>query len=71
MNGHMQAERTEIIQSLEYVDETVCPCPLLVTEDFMRQRNIDLVVHGFADAADEQRQRKEFFEIAIRENKFR
>ncbi|EJK48155.1 hypothetical protein THAOC_33076 [Thalassiosira oceanica] len=66
----MQAERTEIIQSLEYVDETVCPCPLLVTEDFMRQRNIDLVVHGFADAADEQRQRKEFFEIAIRENKF-
>jgi len=56
---------------LKYVDETVCPCPLVVTEGFMRQRKIDLVVHGFADAADEQRQRNDFFEIAIRENKFR
>lgn len=56
---------------MKYVDETVCPCPLVVTEDFMRQRKIDLVVHGFADAADEQRQRNDFFEIAIRENKFR
>jgi hypothetical protein len=42
----------------------ICPCPLIVTEAFMDDLGIDLVVHGFANDADAARQR-EFFEIPI------
>jgi len=65
-----QSERVDVIDSLQYVDKVVCPCPLVVTESFMNQRGIDLVVHGFADDADFDKQR-EFFDIPIRLNKFR
>jgi hypothetical protein len=40
----------------------VCPCPLVVTEEFMSKHGIDLVVHGFANDADADRQNA-FFEL--------
>ena len=64
-----QDERIAIISSLQEVDFIVCPCPLIVTEKFMDDLGIDLVVHGFANEDDAKRQ-EEFFEIPMKMNKF-
>ena len=64
-----QEERTAIISALRVVDKVICPCPLVVTEDFMNEHEIDLVVHGFASEADAARQ-KEFFQIPMTLGKF-
>jgi cytidyltransferase-like protein len=64
-----ETERCAIIHSLKEVDEVVCPCPLVVTEEFMSKHDIDLVVHGFANDADANRQ-KEFFEVPMKAGKF-
>ena len=65
-----QTERIAIVAALKEVDAVVCPCPLIVTEEFMDGAGIDLVVHGFANEEDAQRQRT-FFEVPIQMNKFR
>ena len=65
-----QADRTAIVKSLKVVDDVVCPCPLLVTEKFMRDGGIDLVIHGFANQKDKDRQMKEFFRVAMEQGKF-
>ena len=64
-----QADRTAIVHALKVVDDVVCPCPLVVTEEFMKEWDIDLVVHGFADPKDMDRQ-KEFFQYAMDQGKF-
>jgi cytidyltransferase-like protein len=64
-----QEERTSIVAALKMVDKVVCPCPLVVTEEFMDTHKIDLVVHGFANEADAERQ-AEFFEIPMKLGKF-
>ena len=65
-----QEERIQIVASLSLVDAVVCPCPLIVTKEFMDEHGIDLVVHCFANDDDLEKQR-EFFEIPMRMNKFR
>ncbi|KAL9188543.1 hypothetical protein ACHAXT_006921 [Thalassiosira profunda] len=64
-----ESERTAIVKALKVVDDVVCPCPLVVTKDFMSEWDIDLVVHGFANPEDKERQR-EFFQTAMDEGKF-
>lgn len=64
-----EQERVAIVRGLEGVDEVICPCPLIVTEEFMKENGIDLVVHGFATDADAKRQ-EEFFAIAVKLGKF-
>lgn len=66
-----EMERTSIVKSLRLVDEVVCPCPLLVTKEFMSQWGIDLVVHGFADQKDRDKQVDQFFRVAVEEGKFK
>lgn len=64
-----QDERIQIVASISYVDAVICPCPLIVTEEFMKEHGIDLVVHGFANDNDLEKQR-EFFEIPMTRNQF-
>ncbi|KAL3923413.1 MAG: hypothetical protein SGILL_001668 [Bacillariaceae sp.] len=64
-----QAERVAIVDALSVVAKVICPCPLIVTDAFMKEQDIDLVVHGFANDADAERQR-EFFEIPMKLGKF-
>lgn len=64
-----QIERTQIVSSLQEVDCIVCPCPLVVTEKFMDELGIDLVVHGFANEEDAKRQ-ADFFHIPMKLGKF-
>ena len=49
-------QRYEIIRSCRYVDEVIENAPLLITESFINENNIDLVVHGddIRKAYDEQ-----------------
>ena len=41
-----EEQRYEIIRSCRYVDEVVENAPLLITEEFIDENKIDLVVHG-------------------------
>jgi len=54
-------DRLEIIKNIKLVDEVIFPCPLVVTMDFIKENNIDLVVHGFSTDSDREKQ-KPFFE---------
>ncbi|KAL3933839.1 MAG: hypothetical protein SGBAC_010228, partial [Bacillariaceae sp.] len=64
-----EEERVAIVQALECIHKVICPCPLIVTQKFMEEEGIDLVVHGFANDADAEKQR-EFFEIPMSMGKF-
>ena len=65
-----ERDRVAIIGALRGVDKVICPCPLVVTDDFMESEGIDLVVHGFADDADFEKQR-EFFAAPIARGAFK
>ena len=41
-------ERTEILKHCRWVDEVICPCPWIVTVDFLRKHNIHYVAHDEA-----------------------
>ena len=56
-----EEDRLEIIKNIKLVNEVIFPCPLIVTMDFIKKYNIDLVVHGFCNDADREKQ-KPFFE---------
>lgn len=38
-------ERTEILNHCKWVDEVICPCPWIVTVDFLNKHNIHYVAH--------------------------
>jgi choline-phosphate cytidylyltransferase len=38
-------ERMEIIKHCKWVDEVICPCPWLITDEFMKEQRIDYVAH--------------------------
>jgi glycerol-3-phosphate cytidylyltransferase-like family protein len=64
-----QEHRVAVVSALREVDVVLCPCPLVVTEEFMARLGIDLVVHGFASDVDAQRQR-EFFALPMDTGRF-
>lgn len=63
-------DRTEIIKNLKFVKEVISPCPLIVTESFIKEHKIDIIVHGFSNDSDFEKQ-KEFFKIPINLGIFR
>jgi len=63
-------DRVEIIKGLKMVDDIIFPCPLIVTPEFLEKNNINLVVHGFVDENDRQKQ-KEFFAKIVELGKFK
>ncbi len=40
-----EIERTEILKHCKWVDEVICPCPWVITIDFLRKNNIHYVAH--------------------------
>jgi choline-phosphate cytidylyltransferase len=38
-------ERVEIIKHCKWVDEVICPCPWVITMDFLKKHNIHYVAH--------------------------
>ena len=63
-------DRIEIIKSLSIVDEVIEDPPLNVSLEFVEKNNIDMVVHGFSDESDWQKQ-KNFFKSLIEIGKFK
>ena len=65
-----EADRTEIIKNIKFVKEVISPCPLIITEEFILKHKIDVIVHGFSNDSDFEKQ-KEFFKIPINLGIFR
>jgi ethanolamine-phosphate cytidylyltransferase len=65
-----ELDRLELVKSCKFVDKVIFPAPLIITDKFMKEHNIDLVVHGFSNIEDAKKQDK-FFEIPIKLNKFK
>ena len=55
-----EKNRCEMVSSNCYIDRVIFPAPLIITSTFVNNNNIDLVVHGFANPEDAEKQ-KEFF----------
>ena len=64
-----EEDRYLIIENLKCVDKIIKNAPLIIKEDFINKNNIDLIVHGFMNINDIDKQ-KEFFKIPINLNKF-
>lgn len=64
-----EEQRYAIVENVKYVNEIIRDAPLIITEKFIEENNIDLVVHGFSNDDDWNKQKK-FFEYLIKENKF-
>ena len=56
-----QEDRYEMVASTKFVDEVLEDAPLVVTPEFLEKHSIDIVVHGFSNPADREKQ-KAFFE---------
>lgn len=54
-------DRKEIIKNIKCVNEVICPCPLIINEDFLKKNKIDMIVHGFVSTEDRNKQ-KHFYE---------
>jgi choline-phosphate cytidylyltransferase len=63
-------DRVEIIKNLSIVDQVIEKAPLVITKEFVETNNIDLVVHGFSNEEDWEKQ-KSFFEFLNENNKFK
>ena len=64
-----EEDRIEIIKNINIVDEVIANSPLVLTKDFIEENKIDLVVHGFSNDSDWEKQ-KNFFDYLIKEGKF-
>ncbi len=49
-------DRYQILSSIKEVDQVVFPGPLVMTKEFVDKHKIDLIVHGFADMSDLDKQ---------------
>ena len=57
-----ERHRYNMVRALRMVDEVIEDAPLHVTAEFIREHNIDLIVHGFSEQSDYEKQ-KDFFKI--------
>lgn len=64
-----EKKRLKLVNSCKFVDEVILNYPSIVTEEFINNKSIDLVVHAFSDDSDFNKQLK-YFEIPIKLNKF-
>jgi cytidyltransferase-like protein len=65
-----ELKRKKLIESCKYVDKTIFDYPIIMTEQFIDENNIDLIVHAFNNKHDHDKQQK-YFEIPIKLNKFK
>ena len=64
-----EEDRYTIIENLKCVNKIIKDAPLIMSEEFINKNKIDLIVHGFSNNQDIEKQ-NEFFEIPIKLNKF-
>lgn len=64
-----QDDRYEIVRNVRFVDSIVEGAPLVISEAFILEHAIDVVVHGFSNPQDKQKQ-ESFYETPQRLGKF-
>jgi choline-phosphate cytidylyltransferase len=64
-----EEDRYYLVENMKSVDEIVKSAPLIITEEYLDKYKIDLVVHGFSNPNDSQKQ-DDFFKIPIQLGKF-
>ena len=47
-------ERALMVESCKYVDEVIINCPLMITKEFVKENNIDLVYHAHSEDEHEK-----------------
>ena len=65
-----EQHRILMLESCKYVDKVIPNSPLYLTEDFINEHKIDLIVHGFYDKKDYNKQ-DVFFKLPKSLNKFK
>lgn len=65
-----ESDRYTIIENLKCVDKLVRDAPLIVTQEFLEEHQIDLVVHGFANPEDSLKQ-TDFYKVPKELKKFK
>ena len=65
-----EEQRYAIVENVKYVNEIIRDAPLIITKEFIEENNIDLVVHGFLNKEDEEKQ-EELFRYVREINKFK
>ena len=58
-----ETDRVEIIRNIKMVDNVIFPCPMAPTMEFIKKYKIDIVVHGFSNDMDREKQKEFFAEI--------
>ena len=56
-------DRYQILSSIKEVDQVVFPGPLVMTKEFVDKYKIDIIVHGFADTKDLDKQMTFFKDV--------
>jgi choline-phosphate cytidylyltransferase len=67
---YSEEDRYCLVENVKCVDEIVKAAPLIITEEYMNKYKIDLVVHGFSNPSDSNKQ-SDFFAVPIQQGKFR
>ena len=50
-------ERIAVVEACRYVDRVILDAPLVITEDYIKNNNIDMVVHAHPENEDEKYQK--------------
>lgn len=66
---YCESDRYAIVENIKYVDKVIRDAPLIIDEAFMKEHQIDYVIHSFSNEADAEKQ-QEFFKVPIQLNKF-
>ena len=65
-----ESQRLSLVDACKYVDKVTLEYPIIMTEEFINNNKIDLVIHAFSNMSDFEKQ-KQFFEIPVRLNKMK
>jgi len=47
-------ERIKVVEACKYVDEVIPDAPLVITEEYLKKHNINLVIHGHSEEENEK-----------------
>lgn len=47
-------ERIKVVEACRYVDQVIPDAPLVITEEYLKKHNIDLVIHGHSEEENEK-----------------
>ena len=51
-----QDDRYAILSNIRCVDQVIFPAPLNISKAFVKRNKIDIIVHGFSDSKDKEKQ---------------